>query len=85
VFLVAIGAPTVGADEAIRMQVALQPDHANACIKQLGDRKINHTAMIPPGMLATHGPTTFQVSNNEELKEICSVSIYCLAFRGAQC
>jgi len=38
----AIGAPTVGADEAIRVQMALQPDRANAGIEQLGNRKVNH-------------------------------------------
>jgi hypothetical protein len=52
----AISAPTAGADEAIRVEVALQPDHADAGIEQLGNRKINHTAMIPRCTLPTHEP-----------------------------
>jgi hypothetical protein len=52
----AIGASTLRAGEAIRMEVTLQPDHANARIKHVGDRKVYHTAIIPRGTLATHKP-----------------------------
>jgi hypothetical protein len=48
--------PAMRTDEALGMQVALQPDHANARIEQLGDRKVYHTAMIPHRTLITHEP-----------------------------
>ena len=52
----AIGAPTAWAGETIRMEVALQPDHANARIEQVGDRKVYHATMIPRRTLITHEP-----------------------------
>ncbi len=52
----AIGAPTLGAGKSLWVEVALQPDHANAGIEQLSYRKVNHIAMIPHRTLATHEP-----------------------------
>ncbi len=52
----AICASAMRAGESIWMEVALQPDHANARIEQVGDRKVYHTAMIPRCTLATHEP-----------------------------
>jgi hypothetical protein len=43
----ALGAMTVRACKAIRMQVTLQPDEAATIIQQFGNREINHIGMIP--------------------------------------
>ncbi len=46
----------MGADEAVWVEMTLQPEHANARIEQLRDRKVNHIAMILRCTLATHEP-----------------------------
>ena len=41
----ALGAGTVRAEEAMRLQVSFEPEQAQAIVKQLGDGKINHTVL----------------------------------------
>jgi hypothetical protein len=40
--MTALGTPTVRADEAVRMQVPLQPEQTEAIVKQVCNRKVNH-------------------------------------------
>jgi hypothetical protein len=47
-------AAAAGACEPIRMQVALQPDQADAIIQEFADRKVNHTPMIPRSARCLH-------------------------------
>jgi hypothetical protein len=42
-----VGAAAAGAEEPARMQVALQPDEADAIIQEVAYRKVNHTPTIP--------------------------------------
>ena len=41
----AVGAPTVRADETIRVQVSFKPEQAQAIVKQLRDGKITHIGL----------------------------------------
>ena len=43
----AIGAPTVRADETIRVQMSFKPEQAQAIVEQLRDGKINHIGLTP--------------------------------------
>ena len=43
----AVGAPTVWADKAVGVEMPLQPEQAQAIIKQLRDGKINHVRRTP--------------------------------------
>src|SRR5579859_202829 len=40
-----LSTPTLGTDKAVRVQMPLQPDQAQAIVKQIGDRKINHVGL----------------------------------------
>jgi hypothetical protein len=62
----AIGAATVGTDEALRMQMALQPQQAEAIINQIGDRKVNHAPSVPSPALPldmSHSTLLLQMSS----------------------